>query len=213
MNKIIPSTTTCVIALFVIFSASAAVADQFVCEAIGDGYYTVKISTKDPSYATANYVLGGDGANQSDSQSGIAMRAAPSNSGFRYIGKGVELSGANNTAMLTDTGAGETVKCRLGQQRVAHRNTGSNQKVDLSVLNARGFSLGGKVRAGPGIEHQKIGSIRGKTSIVIVKNTGVKMDGYYWFQIREKNGDGGYQWGGIICSDTHQVVGVYKTCN
>jgi len=40
--------------------ASASFDDQFVCDAIGDGAYTITISSRDPSQASVVYQLGGE---------------------------------------------------------------------------------------------------------------------------------------------------------
>ena len=73
-------------------------------------------------------------------------------------------------------------------------------------------SWGGIVRAGPGIEYDKLGSVAERTPIEILARTGDIMNGYPWFQIRF--GDGvGYQWGGIICGVNQPIDGAYEVCN
>ncbi|MEO9530100.1 MliC family protein [Roseibium sp.] len=74
-----------------------------------------------------------------------------------------------------------------------------------------GKSYGGNVRAGPGTQYRDIGSLGDGTAIVIVNGTGVLMNGYEWFQIRYGNGKSGYQWGGLICSET-AYPGILTTC-
>lgn len=73
-------------------------------------------------------------------------------------------------------------------------------------------SWGGIVRAGPGLEYDKLGSVAERAPIEIIARTGDIMNGYPWFQIRF--GDGiGYQWGGIICGVNQPIDGAYDVCN
>ncbi len=65
-----------------------------------------------------------------------------------------------------------------------------------------GQSYGGKVRNGPGMQYRQTGSLREGDGILILNGTGAMMDGYEWFEIRYGNGRTGYQWGGLICSQT-----------
>jgi hypothetical protein len=74
----------------------------------------------------------------------------------------------------------------------------------------QGRSLGGVVRAAPGMESRRIGSLRENEPILIVKKTDVEMNGYAWFEIRWR-GRTGYQWGGIMCADT-ALEGIYQAC-
>lgn len=74
---------------------------------------------------------------------------------------------------------------------------------------AKGKSLGGVVRAAPGMASQRLGYLRENTPIVIVRKTDVTMNDYAWFQIEYRGGTA-YQWGGLMCSDT-PVEGLYQT--
>ena len=214
MTKYVLTICMVLMAFFTTQPVYASFDDQFVCGAIGDGNYTVTISSKDSSRAMAVYALGGDQASGDTQATGVPLRAAATGSGFRYVGEGLEFHGKGNRATLTDTRANESVNCVFHGEQAREDNTSTTtgQTKEWPVINARGFSLGGKVRSGPGLNHQQIGSIRGKTPITIVQNTGVMMNGYYWFKIHERNGDSGYQWGGIICSDALHIIGIYERC-
>jgi hypothetical protein len=74
----------------------------------------------------------------------------------------------------------------------------------------KGRSLGGVVRAAPGMDSQRLDSLRETEPIVIVKKTDVEMNGYPWFQIRWRDRKG-YQWGRILCAET-PLEGAYETC-
>ncbi|PVB62811.1 MliC family protein [Labrenzia sp. 011] len=74
-----------------------------------------------------------------------------------------------------------------------------------------GQSFGGKVRSGPGMQYQQVGSLHERDDILILNGTGVMMNGYEWFQIRYGRGQTGYQWGGLICSQKPYQT-IYKVC-
>jgi hypothetical protein len=79
-----------------------------------------------------------------------------------------------------------------------------------AAFPVKGRSLGGVVRAAPGMASQRLGSLRRNEPVTIVKKTDVEMNGYTWFEIRWR-GRTGYQWGGIMCADT-SLEGIYQTC-
>lgn len=72
---------------------------------------------------------------------------------------------------------------------------------DVAQFPAQGWSLGGKVRGGPGMNHRQTGSLGEFNRITILRATGVIMGEYEWFEIRYGGGRRGYQWGGILCLD------------
>ncbi|WP_133192680.1 SH3 domain-containing protein [Labrenzia sp. 011] len=75
-----------------------------------------------------------------------------------------------------------------------------------------GFSYGGKVRSGPGMKYRQVGSLREGDQILILNGTGTMMNGYEWFKIRYRNGQTGFQWGGIMCSQSPYAT-ILRTCN
>ena len=75
-----------------------------------------------------------------------------------------------------------------------------------------GQSYGGKVRAGPSMNDAQIGSLYEGMAIQILNGTGVFMNGYEWFRIQYGNGNIGYQWGGLICSE-RDYPGILTTCD
>jgi membrane-bound inhibitor of C-type lysozyme len=75
-----------------------------------------------------------------------------------------------------------------------------------------GYSYGGKVRGGPGMNYRQVGSLREGDRILILNGTGAMMNGYEWFQIRYRNGRTGYQWGGIMCSQNPYPT-IFRVCN
>ena len=95
------------------------------------------------------------------------------------------------------------------QQQDTETDTGSNM---LSAVNLFGFSYGGVLRMGPGMEFAKQASIAEGDQVEVLADTGVWMDGYKWFKVRTPQGVG-YHWGGIFCITGQQVPdGVYMNC-
>lgn len=78
-------------------------------------------------------------------------------------------------------------------------------------LPQAGLSYGGKVRAGPGMNYAQTGSLRKNDDLTILGRTGVIMNGYEWFAVKLTNGNTGFQWGGIMCSQ-HDLTGVFDKC-
>jgi membrane-bound inhibitor of C-type lysozyme len=75
-----------------------------------------------------------------------------------------------------------------------------------------GYSYGGKVRSGPGMNYRQTGSLREGDEILILNGTGAMMNGYEWFEIRYRNGRTGYQWGGIMCSQKPYPT-IFRVCD
>jgi hypothetical protein len=47
--------------------------------------------------------------------------------------------------------------------------------------------------------------------VSVIANTGVRFDGYDWFEIR-RGGGVAYQWGGIMCWEGQPIAGMYGEC-
>lgn len=75
-----------------------------------------------------------------------------------------------------------------------------------------GQSLGGRLRAGPGMDHDPVGSLADGAPLTILEAAGVAMEGYEWFRIRLPDGRNAYQWGGIMCSVDQLIGGVFEIC-
>lgn len=81
-----------------------------------------------------------------------------------------------------------------------------------SAVNQFGFSYGGQLRMGPGMEFAKQASIEKGDQVEVIEDTGVWMDGYKWFKVRTPRGTG-YHWGGIFCITGDQLPeGVFDNC-
>ncbi len=71
---------------------------------------------------------------------------------------------------------------------------------------------GGIVRAGPGMNYQKIASLEEGEAVTLLRKSSVIFNRYPWFVIRFDNGRIGYQWGGILCATTQMVEGIFQKC-
>ncbi|MBI1386505.1 MAG: hypothetical protein GC150_16475 [Rhizobiales bacterium] len=80
-----------------------------------------------------------------------------------------------------------------------------------NLMPMPGRSYGGIVREGPYIERPRVASLREGEPITVLLNSGVEMNGYYWYRIRFQGGRIGYHWGGIFCSG-RQLNGVLARC-
>ncbi|WP_420408809.1 DUF4189 domain-containing protein [Hoeflea sp.] len=79
-------------------------------------------------------------------------------------------------------------------------------------VNMAGRSLGGRLRNGPGTNFSPAGSLAEGDPVTIVTNTGVRFDGYDWFEVRTPGGGSAYQWGGIMCSEGQMIEGIFEQC-
>jgi hypothetical protein len=78
------------------------------------------------------------------------------------------------------------------------------------LLPMPGKSLGGVVRAAPGMASARLTALHEGYDIEILENAAVSMNGYDWFKIRY-GGRIAYQWGGVMCSKA-PLAGIYQTC-
>ena len=79
-------------------------------------------------------------------------------------------------------------------------------------INRQGRSLGGNMRSGPGTNYDKVAGLPEGTPVTILSDSGVRFDGYNWFEVVLDNGMRGFQWGGIMCSNGDRLNGIYSAC-
>lgn len=213
---------TCILALGTsLFSgtstiANAASIELFVCDNNGEGHYEVSITSDRSTSARVSYVVQG-GQNYLNGPFNYYKRA-----GQKWVaGRGFDFAYANGQGNFHDKNANEFAECRSsaynGNQQPHNTptdNGGPSTPIAGPVnLNIRALSLGGSLRAGPGIQFQKVGSIYGRKRVTLLSNTGVQMNGYNWFEIITPDGRRAFQWGGIMCSPRQYVQGIYERCN
>lgn len=181
--------------------------EEFQCDAIGDGAFVVYISADDVRTAWAHYLLDGEyDGDPHQSSTKLNLR-----SGEQYVGDGLVFSIVGNDGQITDRGVDMTVpRTRVsgGTQDHGSGAVGGNE----TWLNQPGKSLGGNMRNGPGTNFSKVRSVAEGTPLTLVANTGVRFDGYDWFEVRLNGGKSGYIWGGILCSNGERLSGILYAC-
>lgn len=75
-----------------------------------------------------------------------------------------------------------------------------------------GRSLGGNLRTGPGMQYDTVRGVAEGTWLTIRANSGVRFDGYDWFEVVLDDGTRGFQWGGIMCANGEPLAGTYSVC-
>ena len=104
---------------------------------------------------------------------------------------------------------GNTSSLSGGGNTNTQRGPFGTDPLDYPIEAASG---GGIVRSGPGMEFQKVTSLREFEPITVVGLAGVTMNGYPWYTIEFRGGQTGYHWGGLVCSTGRPFVGTFDTC-
>ncbi|GAB5486507.1 MAG: hypothetical protein Pars2KO_00770 [Parasphingorhabdus sp.] len=188
----------------------ASLNDQFRCDAVGDGEHLVILSGLDSNKATVQYQINKDGAvSKSPSVTELTAVYRYPESGARYAGGEYVLLLTNNSAVLL-FGIGNGQEGHTECTFVGGDYDASNP--EAIKINVPAKSWGGKLRAGPGMNFEQVGSLKEGDLVTLIENTGVMMNGYPWFRLNTVSGNEGFQWGGIICATTEPVEGVFDTC-
>jgi hypothetical protein len=74
-----------------------------------------------------------------------------------------------------------------------------------------GYSYGGVLRTGPGMNYRRAGSLVEGDWVEIIAATGDWFNGYQWYYVNTPLGEG-YHWGGIFCTEL-ALEGVLTTCS
>lgn len=96
--------------------------------------------------------------------------------------------------------------------RAKSRQHGSSGGGHAGGFPIRAASGGGVIRSGPGVNFRRLGSTRQFEPLTVIRNTGVMMNNFPWFEIRYRGGRRGFQWGGLICSTNRPFAGTFDTC-
>jgi len=152
---------------------------------------------------SANDTLNVRSAN--DAQSRIVGRLAPDACGFN-----VESVEGNWTFVRGTDHQGQNIEGWVNNRYLSKASPGDAAASGFPIAAASG---GGVVRRGPSVKYDKITSTKEFEPITVVRNAGVDMGGYPWFEIRFRGGIKGYQWGGIICSTETPFAGTFDKCD
>lgn len=73
-------------------------------------------------------------------------------------------------------------------------------------------SLGGYMRSGPGDNYPNVVALKSGTTVTLLQGTNVNVNGFSWFQVRNRSGQTGYQWGGRLCPRISPIQGAIGHC-
>ncbi|WP_461433428.1 DUF4189 domain-containing protein [Hoeflea alexandrii] len=193
-------------------AAQASELTVYECEPEGDVFYEVEVFWVDGNSTAriapkSEYISAAESAAQTETAR--EQRVA---SGFSFDSRSYSFFGKGTDARLRfkQYPNDAPVPCaeRAMEQTHASGAVGGNETM---LGNAPARSLGGKLRNGPGTNFSAVGSLAEGAPVTVLANTGVRFDGYDWFEIRHGSGVA-YQWGGIMCSDGGAIAGMFGDC-
>ncbi|WP_394688403.1 DUF4189 domain-containing protein [Hoeflea sp.] len=195
-----------------ISAAEASEMTMYECSPEGDIYYEVEVSWVDGNSTArispeSEYVSAAESAAKTETarEQRVASGFSFESRNFRFFGKGTD------TRLYFKRYPNEAaVPCteQAASQTHASGAVGGNETM---LGNAAARSLGGRLRNGPGTNFGQAGSLREGAPVTVTMNTGVRYDGYDWFEIRQPVGPA-YQWGGIMCWEGRPIAGMYGEC-
>jgi len=135
----------------------------------------------------------------------LILQPAVSGSGIRYAdpGSGVEFIEHQGQAFFIAEGV--QLSCR-----VVATSTPGGGTIGVPVQSFAGFSFGGNLRAGPGVQFQDVGSLPEGTPVTLIEDSGQFFNGFSFWLIQMPNGQQAYHWGGILCAPGFDLPGVFN---
>lgn len=134
---------------------------------------------------------------------------------FEFSGENWRLNGFLPEAQLTRPD-GNTANCFQTKENIkALTFYGEQMPFKWNAYAADGFSSG-NVRATPSVLGEKVGSLGDGEPVVILSNTDVFLDGFFWFKIEYGERERGYVWGALLCAkgdDDFQLQATVRKCN
>ncbi len=195
-----------------VLAAQATELTVYECEPEGDVFYEVEVFWADGNSTAritpkSEYISAAESAAQTETarEQRVASGFSFDSRSYRFFGKGTDArlgfkQYPNDSAVpCTESTRGQTH---------ASDAVGGNETM---LGNAAARSLGGRLRNGPGTNFGQAGSLREGAPVTVTMNTGVRFDGYDWFEIRQPGGPA-YQWGGIMCWEGQPIAGMYGEC-
>lgn len=193
-------------------SAQASLVDTLKC-GFEDLHYRVVLNPLEPNVADVEGPLSDGSANHQPSRWKMFKVGEDGLRSVIYQGNGWRFEQVGNTYDLIEGDA--VFACTF---LVAEGGEDEQPPFDPAEGNNAPYaqSLGGKLRSGPGMNYKDIGSLNEGYKLRLVRNTGVRMNGYDWFELELLELGAGhgpvFQWGGIMCSENYHVPGVYRVC-
>lgn len=129
-----------------------------------------------------------------------------------YAADNVSLSVETDRITLNDTL--ESFTCQL-EERAKHMTPpqavalaeGDWNEIDV---NRPGKSWAGVLRAGPGMEFERVTSLKLDQKVTLLTRTDITMNNYDWYRIELESGVVGYKWGGILCDPSGTETGTFN---
>ncbi|OCW58595.1 hypothetical protein AWJ14_05475 [Hoeflea olei] len=184
-------------------AAAAAESTVYTCESESDVHYSVTVERAEDGSSIARIVP--QSAYHTAARSAAetqTARAEPVASGFRFSSPGFTFSGKGEDVQLgfRDYPDGAPFRCT--------RKVAAGEGAEI---NQAGRSLGGRLRSGPGTEYPAAGSLAEGTPVKVIRNAGMRFNGYDWFEVMQ-SGSTAFQWGGILCWDGVPIDGMFGDC-
>ncbi|MBO6636782.1 MAG: SH3 domain-containing protein [Roseitalea sp.] len=122
---------------------------------------------------------------------------------FAFAGDGFSFQGfaPEGQLILADGRAAQCYQARQSIKTMALY--GSDNNFQWSAYDARGTGSG-NVRAAPSVFAEKVASLGDDEPVIIKRNTDEFLDGFFWFQIAFGEGETGYIWGALLCTDADE---------
>lgn len=112
---------------------------------------------------------------------------------------------------------GDQVIARCYQSRdsiknIALYNTEANGRWSKYDARGEGFQT---VRSSPSVFGEKLSSLNQGEPVIILENTDEFLDGFFWFKIEFGEGEQGYMWGALLCTDADEpeLNATMRRCN
>ncbi|WP_375565443.1 SH3 domain-containing protein [Oceaniradius stylonematis] len=126
-----------------------------------------------------------------------------SGNSFAFAGNGLSFQGFVPEGQLT-LADGRTARCHQTRNSIKTMALyGSDNNFRWSAHDARG-TASGNVRAAPSVFAEKVASLGDGEPVIIKRNTDEFLDGFFWFQIEFGEGETGYIWGALLCTDADE---------
>lgn len=133
---------------------------------------------------------------------------------FDFEGQSYRFNGVAPEGQISQNGelVARCYQSRQSIKDIALYNTEANGKWSKYSVFGEGFQT---VRSMPSVFGEKIGSLAQGEPVLILENTDEFLDGYFWFKIKYGEGEQGYMWGALLCTnaDNPELNATLRRCN
>jgi len=190
-------------------SAQAFQGNLYYCGEAGDAELYVDFDLFDPAIARYYAIVPGD---YSETVVSTELTAVPGMPNPVFAADDVSLSMETDSATLNDTL--ESFNCKHVDRADMMAPPQAVMLADGNWLETPvdkpGKSWAGVLRAGPGMDYERVTSLTLNQPVTLVARTEIDKGDYPWYRIKLVNGMTGYQWGGILCDPSGTETGTYN---